>query len=292
MSRGGWRRRTRRRPYRDSLVGLALLLPCLVVVLLFFAYPLIGVFVRSVSDPAPGISNYVEIFSSRAFRNILRLTVEVSLLTTVGCLVLGFPVAWYITTLEKRRAQLFLVLSTAPLWVAILARLYAWTVILGRRGLINDSLAVMGLVQEPLDLLFNTRAILIGMIHVMLPFMILVLYSSMKGVDESLVESADSLGARPRQTFVRIYLPLISPGLIAGSLLVLIMSMGFFILPAVLGGGGDITIPIYVQTQIRLFKWGITSAMSMILLIVTLALFALLTKVFDPKSVVVGGSRR
>ncbi len=292
MSRRGWRRRTRRRPYRDSLVGLALLLPCLVIVLLFFAYPLIGVFVRSVSDPAPGISNYVEIFSSRAFRNILRLTVEVSLLTTVGCLVLGFPVAWYITTLEKRRAQLFLVLSTAPLWVAILARLYAWTVILGRRGLINDSLAAMGLVQEPLDLLFNTRAILIGMIHVMLPFMILVLYSSMSGVDESLVESADSLGARPRQTFVRIYLPLISPGLIAGSLLVLIMSMGFFILPAVLGGGGDITIPIYVQTQIRLFKWGIASAMSMILLIVTLALFALLTKVFDPKSVVVGGSRR
>lgn len=292
MKKRGWQRRTRRRPHRDSLVGLALLLPCLVVVLLFFAYPLVGVFVRSVSDPAPGISNYVEIFSSRAFRNILRLTVEVSLLTTVGCLVLGFPVAWYITTLEKRRAQLFLVLSTAPLWVAILARLYAWTVILGRRGLINDSLAAIGLVQEPLDLLFNTRAILIGMIHVMLPFMILVLYSSMSGVDESLVESADSLGARPRQTFVRIYLPLISPGLIAGSLLVLIMSMGFFILPAVLGGGGDITIPIYVQTQIRLFKWGIASAMSMILLIVTLALFALLTKVFDPKSVVVGGSRR
>ena len=292
MKKLGWQRRTRRRPYRDSLVGLALLLPCLVVVLLFFAYPLVGVFVRSVSDPAPGMSNYVEIVSSQAFRNILRLTVEISVVTTVGCLVLGFPVAWYITTLEKRRAQLFLVLSTAPLWVAILARLYAWTVILGRRGLINDSLAAMGLVQEPLDLLFNTRAVLIGMIHVMLPFMILVLYSSMNGVDESLIESADSLGARPRQTFLRIYLPLISPGLIAGSLLVLIMSMGFFILPAVLGGGGDITIPIYVLTQIRLFKWGIASAMSMILLIVTLALFALLTKVFDPRSVVVGGSRR
>ncbi|WP_420612775.1 ABC transporter permease [Candidatus Spongiisocius sp.] len=292
MKKLGWQRRTRRRTYQDSLVGLALLLPCMVFVLLFFAYPLIGVFVRSVSDPAPGISNYVEIFSSRAFRNILRLTVEISVVTTVGCLFLGFPVAWYITTLEKRRAQLFLVLSTAPLWVAILARLYAWTVILGRRGIINDSLAAMGLVQEPLDLLFNTRAILIGMIHVMLPFMILVLYSSMRGVDESLIESADSLGARPRQTFLRIYLPLISPGLIAGSLLVLIMSMGFFILPAVLGGGGDITIPIYVQTQIRLFKWGIASAMSMILLIVTLALFALLTKVFDPRSVVVGGSRR
>ncbi len=292
MKKLGWQRQTRRRPYRDYLVGLALLLPCMGVVLLFFAYPLIGVFVRSVSDPAPGLSNYVEIASSRAFRNILRLTVEVSVLTTVGCLILGFPVAWYITTLEKRRAQLFLVLSTAPLWVAILARLYAWTVILGRKGLINDSLVAIGLVQEPLDLLFNTRAILIGMVHVMLPFMILVLYSSMKGVDESLIESADSLGARPRQTFLRIYLPLISPGLIAGSLLVLIMSMGFFILPAVLGGGGDITIPIYVLTQIRLFKWGIASAMSMILLIVTLALFALLTKVFDPKSVIVGGSRR
>ena len=144
MKKLGWHRRTRRRPYRDFLVGLALLVPCLVVVLLFFAYPLVGVFVRSVSDPAPGVGNYVEIVSSRAFRNILRLTVEVSVVTTVGCLILGFPVAWYITTLEKRRAQLFLVLSTAPLWVAILARLYAWTVILGRRGLINDSLAAMG----------------------------------------------------------------------------------------------------------------------------------------------------
>jgi putative spermidine/putrescine transport system permease protein len=277
---------------RDRLIGALLLAPCLILVVVFFAAPLVGIFVRSVSDPTIGIANYVEIFTSRAFRSILRLSFEIAAITTVGCLALGFPFAWYVNTVNPRRARLLLIVSTAPLWVAILARLYAWTVILGRRGLINESLSALGLVQDPLDLLFNRRAIIIGMVHVMLPFMILVLNSAMRGVDPALMQAAESLGARPRQVFWRVFLPLVGPGVIAGSLLVLIMSLGFFILPAVLGGGGDITIPIYVQTQIRLFRWGIASAMSMVLLFTTLILFAILTRVFDPKRIIVGGTRR
>lgn len=282
----------RRLVRRERLFGVLLLAPCVLLVVIFFAAPLVGVFVRSVTDPAIGLSNYVEIFTSKAFRSILTLTFEIAAITTVGCLLLGFPLAWYVNTLPPKRGRLLLILSTAPLWVAILARLYAWTVILGRRGLINESLTAVGLIDEPLDLLFNSRAVIVGMVHVMLPFMVLVLNSAMRNVDPALMSAAESLGAKPRQVFWRVFLPLIGPGVIAGSLLVLIMSLGFFILPAVLGGGGDITIPIYVQTQIRLFKWGVASAMSMVLLLATLVLFAILTRVFDPKRIIVGGTRK
>lgn len=277
---------------RETLFGLALLAPCLLLVTVFFAVPLVGILVRSVTDPELGIGNYVEIVSSRAFRNILGLTFQIAIVTTIGCLVLGFPTAWYLTTIERSRGRLLLVLCTAPLWVAILARLYAWTVILGRKGVINEALIALGITSEPLNLLFTTEAVLLGMIHVMLPFMILVLYSAMTRVDPSLMEGADSLGASPTDAFFRVFLPLVAPGVMAGCLLVLIMSLGFFILPAVLGGGGDITIPIYVQTQIRLFDWGVASAMSMVLLAITLILFVILTRLFDPTGVLVGGSRR
>lgn len=278
---------------RETLFGVALLSPCLVLVMVFFALPLAGILLRSVTDPVVGIDNYIEIFRSRAFRNILGLTFQIAIVTTIGSLLLGFPTAWYLTTIADRdRARLLLLLCTAPLWVAILARLYAWTVILGRRGVINEALIALGITSEPLDLLFNTEAVILGMTHVMLPFMILVLYSAMSRVDPALMEAADSLGARPADAFLRIFLPLVAPGVMAGCLLVLIMSLGFFILPAVLGGGGDITIPIYVQTQIRLFDWGVATAMSMVLLMVTLILFVILTRLFDPTGVLVGGSRR
>jgi putative spermidine/putrescine transport system permease protein len=273
------------------LVGSALIAPCLLLVVVFFAYPIAGIVVRSLSDPEIGVGNYVTIFQSAAFRNILWLTLKIALWTTVGCLVLGFPLSWYLTTVSPQRAALLLLLSTSPLWVAILARLYAWTAILGRRGVINETLLAIGMISEPLDLLFNTRAVLIGMIHVMLPFMILILYATMRGIDRSLLDAASSLGGSAWYVFSRIFAPLVAPGVFAASILIFIMSLGFFILPAVLGGGSDITLPVYVQAQIRNFNWGIASAMSIVLLVTTLALFALVIRVFDPSRVLVGGSR-
>jgi ABC-type spermidine/putrescine transport system permease subunit I len=178
------------------------------------------------------------------------------------------------------------------LWVAILARLYAWTVILGREGVINETLLSAGLLVDPLDLLFNRRAILIGMVHVMLPYMVLILYAAMRGIDRALLDAASSLGAGPWLTFRTVFVPLVAPGAFAASLLIFILTLGFFILPAVLGGGSDITLPIYVQTQIKNGNWGVASAMSVVLLVTTLALFLVVVRLFDPSRVLVGGVRR
>jgi putative spermidine/putrescine transport system permease protein len=277
---------------RRRLIGMALVAPCLAIVSIFFVYPIIGVVIRSFSDPEPGVGNYLAILESVAFRNIMVSTLEIAIWTTVGCLLLGFPLAWYLTTIRTSRAVILLVLSTAPLWVAILARLYAWTVILGREGVINETLLSTGLLADPLDLLFNRRAILIGMVHVMLPYMILILYAAMRGIDRALLDAASSLGAGPWLTFRKVFVPLVAPGAFAASLLIFIMSLGFFILPAVLGGGSDITLPIYVQTQIKNGNWGVASAMSVVLLVTTLGLFVVVVRLFDPSRVLVGGVRR
>jgi putative spermidine/putrescine transport system permease protein len=264
----------------------------MLLILVFFAYPIAGIVVRSFREPTPGWDNYEAIVTSAAFRNILLQTLEIAGWTTLISLALGFPLAWYLTTVSTRRATLLLLLGTAPLWVAILARLYAWTVILGRGGVINETLLSVGLINEPLDLLFNRSAVLIGMVHVMLPFMLLTLYASMKGIDRALLEAAYSLGGGSWLVFRRVFVPLVAPGVFAGCLLVFIMSLGFFILPAVLGGGGDQTLPVYVQTQVRLLNWGVASAMTVVLLVVTLALFAIVVRIFDPSRVLVGGVRR
>jgi putative spermidine/putrescine transport system permease protein len=274
------------------LTGILLVAPAVGLILVFFVFPMTGVFLRSISEPAVGVENYTVIVQSVAFRNILRTTLEIALITTLGCLLLGAPLAWYLSTLKRSWALVLLVLSTAPLWVAILARLYAWTVILGRKGVLNESLIGLGIVSEPLDLLFTRSAVIIGLIHVMLPYMVLILYASMRGIDPALMQAARSMGSGSWFTFRKVFVPLIAPGAIAASLLIFIMSLGFFILPAVLGGGADITLPMYVQRQIRVGQWGVASAMSITLLVATLVLFAVVIKLTDPARILVGGVRR
>ena len=174
---------------------------------------------------------------------------------------------------------------------AILARLYAWTAILGRRGIINDWLIEANLIDEPIDLLFNRTAVIIGMVHILLPFMIIILYSTMIAIDRELQDAARSLGASGFQTFRRVFLPLSMPGVYAGVLLVFIISLGFFITPAVLGGGGDITIAIFVQQQVSILNWGVASAMSMVLLVVTIILFFVFNRLFGGERMVAGALR-
>ena len=148
------------------------------------------------------------------------------------------------------------------------------------------------LIDEPIDLLFNRTAVIIGMVHILLPFMIIVLYSTMIAIDRELQDAARSLGASGLQTFRRVLLPLSMPGVYAGVLLVFIISLGFFITPAVLGGGGDITIAIFVQQQVSILNWGVASAMSMVLLVVTIVLFLVFNRLFGAERLVAGALRR
>ena len=260
--------------------------------MLLFVFPLLIVLSRSFTDPAPGVHNYTALWRSPAFRNILINTFEIAIWTTAICLAVGYPFAYQLSRLPRKLGQSLLAICLVPFFTAILARLYAWTIILGDAGIINTYLVYWGVVQHPIALLFNRTGVVIGMVHVMLPYMIVVLYSAMIGIDRALLDAAYSLGAGPFGGFRRVFLPLSLPGTYAGSLLVFIISLGFFVTPAVLGGGRDVTIATFVRQEIGVLDWGAATAMATVLLVVTVALFFLLDRVFGTERVLVGGLRK
>jgi putative spermidine/putrescine transport system permease protein len=277
---------------RRNLTGLLLLAPSMAVLLLLFVFPLFIVLSRSFSDPVPGVQNYTALWSSVAFRNILINTFQIAAWTTAICLAVGYPFAYHLSRLPRRLGQTLLAVCLVPFFTAILARLYAWTIILGDAGVINTYLTRWGILQHPIGLLFNRTGVVIGMVHVMLPYMIIVLYSAMIGIDRALMDAAASLGASPLGVFRRVFLPLSLPGTYAGCLLVFIISLGFFVTPAVLGGGRDVTIATFVRQEIGVLDWGAATAMATVLLIVTIALFVLLDRVFGTERLLVGGLRK
>ena len=275
----------------SGVSGLLLLLPTLLLLVLIFLYPLAVVLSRSFTEPHLGLQNYVALYWSQAFRNILVNTFEIAGWTAAICLLLGYPFSYQLARLPKHWAQPLLGLCMIPFFTAILARLYAWTIILGDAGVINTYLLQWGIILHPISLLFNRTAVIIGMVHVMLPYMVIVLYSQMVGIDRSLLDAATSLGASPFAGFRRVFLPLSMPGTYAGTLLVFIISLGFFVTPAVLGGGRDVTIATFVRQEIGVLDWGAATAMSMVLLLVTVGLFFLLDRVFGTERLLVGGLR-
>jgi putative spermidine/putrescine transport system permease protein len=276
----------------ERAAPLILLAPTLLLLLVFFAFPLVVVLSKSFTEPSFGFNNYVHLWESRAFRAVMRNTFVIAAWTTVISLVLAYPVAYKLATLPRRWARVLLVLTMVPLFTAILARLYAWTILLGHKGPVNDGLVATGITDSPIDLLFTRTAVVIGMVHVMIPYMVLVLYSTMVGIDRSLVDAANSLGASRLQSFRRVFLPLSMPGVYAGCLLVFILSLGFFITPAVLGGPGDLTIATFVQQQVAILQWGAATAMSVVLVVVTLVLFFFFDRLFGTERLLTGGVRK
>jgi putative spermidine/putrescine transport system permease protein len=242
------------------------------------------------SGTAFTFDNYRQLWESVAFRRIIRMTFEIALYTTIACLLLGYAFAYKLSLMPRARANFFLLLCLVPFWTAILARLYAWTILLGRRGIINDWFQKTGLIDRPLDLLFSRDAVIIGMVHVMLPYMILVMYSTMISIDRTLLDAAKSLGASGFETFRRVFLPLTMPGVYAGSVLVFIISLGFFITPAVLGGGKVTTISMFIQDKVRISDWGVATAMGAVLLAITLALFFVFNRLFGTERLITGRS--
>jgi putative spermidine/putrescine transport system permease protein len=155
----------------------------------------------------------------------------------------------------------------------VLVRTYAWMVLLGRRGLVNEGLQGLGLTDSPLPLLYNRLGVTIGMVHVLLPFMVLPIYSVMKGIDVELLKAAQNLGANRRQAFLRVYLPLSRSGLATGCLVVFVTALGFFVTPALLGGRGDMMIAMLIDVQVsQLLDWGLGSALAVVLFAVTAAI--------------------
>lgn len=211
-----------------------------------------------------------------AFQAIFSRTFVISLVVTLITLVLGYPLAYWITRLTKRQANLVLICILIPFWTSVLVRIAAWVVLLQREGLVNSALMDLGLVSEPVPLLFNRLGVYIAMVHILLPFMVLPLYSVMQSVPPSYQRAAISLGSHPFAAFWRVYVPQTYPGIAAGSLLVFIIAVGYYITPALLGGAGDQMISYYVAYFTnQTINWGMASALGLILLVGTLMLYAL-----------------
>jgi putative spermidine/putrescine transport system permease protein len=251
------------------------------------------VFQRSFTDGTDvWYGNFEALMESIAFRRIMQITFVIAIWTTAACLILGYIFAYTLSMMPRGRANLFLMIALVPFWTAILARLYAWTIILGRRGIINEQLIDRGFIDQPIDLLFNRQAVIIGMVHVMLPYMIIIMYSTMISIDRTLLDASRSLGASGFQTFRSIFLPLSMPGVYAGALLVFIISLGFYITPAVLGGGGDVTISMFIQEKVRIQDWGVATAMGAVLLTITLILYFIFNKLFGTERLITGALRK
>ncbi len=257
------------------LLPAVLLAPGIALIVLLFLYPLFRLFLQSFFDPSPGFGNYVEAVTDPTLWQIIETTLEISAQCTVATLLLAYPVSYLLSQLPRRRANLLMMLVLLPFWTSLLVRMYAWMVLLGRHGIINEMLASLDLTARPVPLLYDRFAVIVGMSHYLLPFMILSLYSTMLGIDRSLIEAASSMGSSWRQTFLRIYLPLSLPGVYAGCLLVFILAMGFYITPALLGSPQETTISVYIQQQIQLLDWGEGTAMAVILIAIVVGLFVL-----------------
>lgn len=211
----------------------------------------------------------------KIYSRILVRTFHISFLATIWCLLLGYPLAYWISTMPARKANILMILVLVPFWTSILVRVAAWIVLLQREGLVNKTLIASGVLGEPLELLFNRVGVLIAMVHILLPFMILPLYSVMKSVPQTYIRAAVSMGSTPLAAFFRVYVPQTYPGIGAGALLVFILSIGYYITPALLGGVDDQMISYYIARYTNVeINWGMACALGGVLLAATLVLYS------------------
>jgi len=216
----------------------------------------------------------------RVFGGILLRTFGISALVTTWCLLLGYPLAYWLSTLPPRRANVLMIVVLVPFWTSILVRVAAWIVLLQSEGLVNHALESLHLIDQPLALLFNRTGVVISMTHILLPFMILPLYSVMTGVPPSYLRAAVSLGSTPLAAFVRVYVPQTYAGVGAGALLVFILSIGYYVTPALLGGPTDQMLSYYIAQYTNVdVNWGMACALGALLLAATLVLYAVYRRV-------------
>ncbi len=257
-----------------SEIALALL-PCLVFLLIAYVVPVAQMLKLSVLDGPRFTGAHLLATVDPLYLRVMLVTLKWSGVVTVLCLALGYPVAYLLTTAPPRAVTLIMLCVALPFSMSLLVRTYAWMILLGRQGLVNSLALGLGLTAAPLSLLNNAFAVVVGMTQVLLPFMIFSLFSGMKTIDLELLKAAASLGAPPRQGFWRVFVPLSLPGIAAGCLLVFMLSAGFFIVPALLGGLHDVWMAQLIETEINgLLDWPLASALAVMLLVVVLAMYA------------------
>ncbi|HXP74013.1 MAG TPA: ABC transporter permease [Stellaceae bacterium] len=263
-----------RRPWTLHRGNALLLVPPGLFLLVFFFWPLLRVMARSVIEPEFGFENYARVFGSGPYVRVLWQTIETAGIVTVLCLILAYPLAYAVARAEGTRLKLLMIFVLVPLWTSVVIRSYGWMIVFQRQGVLNDLLLSLGLTETRLTLLPGSLAVHVGMVHIMLPFMILPLIASMRGIDHSLLRAADVLGAPPHRRFLEVFLPLSLPGVSAGVALVFMTSLGFFITPALLGGPQLMMAAVLIEEKANVeLDWPFASALATTLLLITTALY-------------------
>jgi putative spermidine/putrescine transport system permease protein len=251
-----------------------LLAPATLALLVLFVLPIGYVLMLSVTDPTVSLAHYRRIFSVPLYTRVLFNTFTTALTVTGLCLLLGYPVAYVMARRNDWVSTALLICVAVCFWTGFIVRTYAWLVILGNKGPVVAVYQALGLGAPP-RLLFTTFSSTVGMVHILLPYMVLALYSVMKKIDPNLLRAAAGLGARPNASFRSVYLPLTLPGVVNGSILVFTICLGFFITPILLGTPKDMMISQLINQQIEeLLAWGFASAVAVVLLVATSVVLA------------------
>jgi putative spermidine/putrescine transport system permease protein len=265
---------------------LLLMLPAWAMLIGLFLVPLVLFFVRTFAEFDGTTGEFLEqardLLFSQAYLTALVTTNWISLIVTTTVLLVGYPIAYYLTTATGIGSRIVVLSIVLPYFTSIIVRTFSWMVLLGEHGLVNNALIAIGVIHAPLPLMYNRLGVLIGMSYVLLPYMVLTLYAAMRAIDRSLLRAASSLGASGFYTFWRVYFPLSLHGILSGALIVYILSIGFFITPALMGGQHDIMIAMLIDRALEVaVDWPSAALMSLTLLVVTLALYAFYYRLTD-----------
>ena len=268
---------------KEGRLFFNLSLPSLITILIVVFIPVFWLSSLSFFDRAGDFSweNYDRIFQSQLYIKTFIVTLKISFITLFFCILLGYPLCYWLSQLPDRLAGILMVFVLLPFWTSILVRTYAWLVILQRNGIINDTLISIGWIDEPLQLAHNLTGSLIGMVHILLPFFILPLFASMRSIDTNFIRAAISLGSTPRGAFWRVFFKMSLPGFFAGTVLVFVLALGTYVTPVLLGGGKIQMLAQRIDSTIMLYSnWGAASALGVVLLILAFATIWIFNRAF------------
>lgn len=259
-----------------------LLVPAVGLLLTLFAYPLVELMKASLFDPEFTLAHFEKFFARKVYPRVFFNTVQLTAIVTLLCFFIGYPVAYFLAHVRSQIRPFLIFLILLPLWVSVLVRSYSWMAVLGREGLINSLLMGLGLTEAPLPMLYTTGAVYVAMVQILLPIMILTCYAVMAEIDKDLIKAARVLGASPFRAFLFVYFPLSLSGARNGAIIIFILSMGFFITPALVGGRTDMMIGNLIVFQIdEMLNWGFASAIGLILLASTVLIVLMLRFALD-----------
>ncbi|KGV15282.1 ABC transporter permease [Burkholderia pseudomallei] len=262
----------RRRDWRS----FRLLAPALLLLVIFFLLPVLSLLLHSILEPMLGLQNYTQLLGSTTYLRVFGNTFLVATVVTVATVAIGFPTAWLLAIAPRKVSSLLFSILLLSMWTNLLARTFAWMVLLQATGPINRTLTALGLIHEPLALVNNLIGVTIGMTYIMLPFLVMPLHATLRSIDPSTLRAAAVCGASRWQAFWRVLVPLAMPGIASGALMVFVMALGYFVTPALLGGPSYMMLAELIAQLVQsLLNWGLAGAAAFVLLAATLSLYAL-----------------